>query len=216
VQELDFEILNCIKGEGPFYAQTLPNSAPGAAGILVGAFKPATDLDGQRTAFLNKDREPLENFFNFRAQKGPGAVASDDLRSILPFVVYRHQVKNAANPDVVPNLVQVSPLIDRLTYKDRGAFYEVNDPFFLYPTANVNPFRVRVPTLGIFKRTGGFNTAIFSSHLQLPPYLKDCFGIYVWIDRLPVTNGRTYQYYLVHFDARGEIERVIPTNTVQQ
>ncbi|MFT4548413.1 MAG: hypothetical protein ACI9UA_002439 [Pseudoalteromonas tetraodonis] len=216
LQALDFDIADCVKGEGPFYAQKLPQASGAAAGIVVGAFNPLTTADGSNTAFPDKSRPPLENFFSFRSAKGAGAVSADDLESIVPFVVYRHQVKNAANPDVVPNLVQVSPLIDRLTYKETPGFYQINDPFFIFPTTTLNPHNVRIPTFGIFKRDGGFNTAILNSQIILPNYLKDCHGLYVWTDRLPVVSGALYQYLLVHFDERGEVTRVIPTNTVQQ
>ena len=216
VQGLDYNIADCIKGEGPFFAQKLPQASGGAAGIVVGSFAPATSADGDFLAFPQKNREPLENFFSYRAAKKPGPVADADLASIVPFVVYRHQVPNAAFPEAVPNLVQVSPLIDRLAYKEEPAFYALRDPFFITPTVFVNPHNVRIPTNGIFKRAGGFNTAVFSAQLLKPDYLDGCDGLLVWLDRMPVIKGATYQYHLVCFDDRGEIARVIPTNTVDQ
>lgn len=214
IQELGFEIAECVKGEGPFYAQKLPNSGPGSAAIMVGSYKEQTGLDGQSTSFwVDNGKAPLDHFFGFHDQK---QAAADDLQSIIPFAVYRHQVANAAHPDVVPNLTQVTPLIDRIAYKDKGPYFEVSDPFFIFPSVNRNPHQVRVATAGLFKREGGFLTALLSSQLQLPDYLKDCNGAIMVLDRLPVVQGRDYQYLLVHFDDRGEVERVIPTNIVTQ
>jgi hypothetical protein len=216
IQDLDYDITKCVKGEGPFYAQKFPDGAPGAAGILVGSFLEQTGRDGASTAFwADRGKAPIEHFFGFRDQK-QGAPAADDLQSIIPFAVYRHQVPSASNPNVVPNLVQVTPLIDRIAYKDQGGYFEINDPFFINPSVNHNPYQLSIPTLGIFKRTGGFNTAILSSQTLLPQYLKNCDGLIMVIDRLPVIEGSHYQYLLVHFDDRGEVERVIPTNIVQQ
>jgi hypothetical protein len=212
VQGLNFDIEKCMKGEGPFYAQKLPDAAPAAAGIVVGAFVPLTETGGENAAlWQDQGKDPLEYFYKFRSAKNDG-----DAQSIIPFAVYRHQVGNAANPDVVPNLVQVTPLIDRLTYKDEGGHFLVQDPFFIFPTTFFNPYGVQVPIKGIFRRDGGFEISRFDGQLRTPPYLRNCLGLIVVLDRLPVIRGATYQYYLVHFTDRGEVDRVIPTNTVAQ
>ncbi|MDP7496468.1 MAG: hypothetical protein QGI77_08555, partial [Roseibacillus sp.] len=158
---------------------------------------------------------PLNNFFQFRNQQN-GSSGADNLQSIIPFAVYRHQVANTSHPDVVPNLTQVTPLIDRITYKTKGQSLEVNDPFFLFPTTTFDPYQVRIPIAGTFERDGTFDTEVLTEQGSPPDYLKGCNGIMLVLDRLPVIQGRSYQYLLVHFDNRGEVERVIPTNIVSQ
>ena len=47
-------------------------------------------------------------------------------------------------------------------------------------------------------------------------YLKGCDTLMCWVDPMPVAKGARYQYLIVHFNERGEIDRVIPTNYVDQ
>ncbi len=217
LQELGYDITKCVKGEGPFYAQKLPREAPGAAGIMVGSFlADSVNETESSTSFWRKTaNNPLNNFFRFRNQQN-GSPGADNLQSIIPFAVYRHQVANTSHPDVVPNLTQVTPLIDRITYKTKGQSLEVNDPFFLFPTTTFDPYQVRIPIAGTFERDGTFDTEVLTEQGSPPDYLKGCNGIMLVLDRLPVIQGRSYQYLLVHFDNRGEVERVIPTNIVSQ
>lgn len=217
VHDIELDIADYTKGEGPFYAQPLPAAAGASAGILVGAFVPASQTGPLTASLWSTDSKPLESFFKFRKQNTGGPLGSAELESIIPFAVYRHQVPNALFPDAVPNLVQVTPLIDRVTYKDQGTHYEVNDPFLLTPRWTFNPHNVRIPMAGIFKRDAAFLTAVFADPVPLPAYLAPgCFGLIVVRDPLPVITGAAYQYLLVHFDKLGEVERIIPTNKVQQ
>ena len=47
-------------------------------------------------------------------------------------------------------------------------------------------------------------------------YLKGINTLMCWVDPMPVAKGARYQYLIVHFNERGEINRVIPTNYVDQ
>lgn len=215
VNELNFEVDDYLVGEGPFYAQAMSPGLSGSATILVGMFSSATQPDSPATAFFSLDSPPTEAFFKFRKQSVPDLPDVDQLESILPFVVYRHQVPNTTFPLVVPNLVQVSPLIDRISYRTGQSFYEVSDPFFLYPTLNLNPIGSHIPTSGTFQRESEkLKTGLWESTLTRPPYAANDDGLMLWVDHMPAIKGATYQYLLVHFTERGEIDRVIPTNTV--
>jgi len=217
INDLSFDIDDYLPGEGPFYAQPLQVGYGGSATIMVGKFKTYTSPDGAQTAFITKTTPPEDLFFKFRKQGVADLPDPAQLEPILPFVVYRHQVPSTLFPAAVPNLTQVSPLIDRIAYRTEASFYDVRDPFFLYPLSQNNSFGTEVPVSGIFQRDpASFTTQPWASVTTRPRYLGTCDGLILWVDHQPVTKGASYQYLLVHFTKRGEIERVIPTNTVDQ
>ena len=47
-------------------------------------------------------------------------------------------------------------------------------------------------------------------------YLTPFNTLVYWVDRMPVVSGARYQYLIVHFSDLGEIDRIIPTNFVDQ
>jgi len=218
--------------EGPFYATALnPESMRNercSGAILVGAL-PAL-IGEQRevpgTTLAPKDVPPLSWLFHYRKQSDGAPTA--DTESIRRFVVYRHQVPSTRFPKARPNLVQITPLIDRITFyddKSTGA-RRIHDPFFTfkrYHDTSAGDFFV--PSAGTFSRdptTFSVNTAGSAAnnndYLKLParfPLSKEYEGKTMWVrDTLPVTRGAHYQYLIVHFTVRGEIARVIPTNII--
>jgi hypothetical protein len=121
----------------------------------------------------------------------------DGVRSVFPVVLYRYQVPSLKFPSVAGDLVQVSPMMERIAYQlpplPAPAF--VSDPFVIVMAEN-----------------GGVGT-------QASP-LK---GIYL-LDTQPVVKSAKYRYLLVRFrdtagsapgEGVGEIDTVIPTNEVE-
>ena len=103
----------------------------------------------------------------------------------LPFVIYRQQVTNAAFPKVSGDLVQVSPLIDRLPWFTTGGNIspDVTIPDRLIAIGNVERYDV--------------NALI---------YVRD---------QQPVTYRARYRYTLVRFQPNGEIDQIIPAGELQ-
>ncbi|MGC6564505.1 MAG: hypothetical protein ACON38_02720 [Akkermansiaceae bacterium] len=221
------------RSEGPFYATAisptnmLNNGCSGA--ILVGklpGIRAEQDDFATTTTLTAPEGNPLKWLFHYRKQSDGGP--TNQTESIRRFVVYRHQVNSTRFPDARPNLVQITPLIDRITFytDDKTGAYRIDDPFFLFkPYNQTSSTDFFVPSAGTFSRnpaTFSLNTAEVASvdneYLQLPdrfPIPRDYEGRTMWVkDTLPVTRGANYQYLIVHFTERGEIARVIPTNII--
>lgn len=229
------------QGEGPFYAHpiasSLMNSMGASAGILCGVF-PA--VDGREFTYEGSflaDRDPLDWLFKTRAQPTETAV-SEELESIVPFVIYRYQVPSTRFPSAQPNLIQITPLIDRMAYetkksKDKDSndysFFHVQDPFFIFSNVNqTSPAPMPVPVDGIFSRDPGTfttQTLLGTDDPNAPRYMQventqDLVGIAdrdsaIWVrDTQPASSGASYQYLIVSFSEVGEIKRVIPTNVL--
>ena len=108
---------------------------------------------------------------------------------VLPIAMYRVQVANT-NFSVVPgDIVQVTPMMERIAYVKNimNGNVEVTDPWITILHESDSPLT-------------GTN----------PNYDHD---IYL-VDRQPVLKGARYKYLLVRFSPNKEIERVIVTNTV--
>ena len=222
VSSVNTRVENYRPGEGPFYASPYINLGgieSGSAWILMGAMNSIRDEKNGGVGRMAATQDPLSILFSFRKQN-IHPVLPENLDPIAPFVVYRHQLPTTKNPDIVPNLVQVSPLIDRISYKDHDAFREIRDPFFElvdYSYANEKS-QLKVPLGGIFSRD------VIKSKTQLgpieigqtPDYLTPFNTLVYWVDRMPVVSGARYQYLIVHFSDLGEIDRIIPTNFVDQ
>lgn len=214
IGDISFDVANYQKGEGPFYASPLPVGDTHSATILVGLFEA---VDSGTPSIITIDTDPLDLFFSFRKQN-IHPMPADQLESIIPFVIYRHQLPSSAYPNAVVNLVQVSPLIDRMAYKDTTPNRQIRDPFFRIIGVFDSSPAYRVPVSGGFSREPAkskLTIAGAEGHLDVP-YLKDCDSLLYWVDPMPVARGAKYQYLIVHFDPRGEIDRVIPTNPVTQ
>ena len=104
---------------------------------------------------------------------------------LFPIVVYRIQVANADFPAVSGDLIQVTPLLDRLAERSTSNqgqnTFTLKDPYFM--TAHATP--------------GGHDAVDF-----------------LLLDTQPALRGAAYQYFVVRFRRDGEIDRVIRTNTV--
>lgn len=135
-----------------------------------------THRDIENYLYVNDDvalAEPLEDI--------PGC--------IFPIALYRVQVANSQFPTVPGDIVQVSPLMERIAQFDTTSpnQTQVTDPFIAilpYTTTNL-PRTITTSTQDIFL-----------------------------MDRQPVIRGARYKYFLVRFTPLREIERVIVTNEV--
>lgn len=212
------------RGEGPYFAAQLPpgrmDNLGGSAGILLGIFpsaKPINTSTYDEASF--PDSKPPEDWV-FPPPKEEDA----DYERLFPFCVYRYQINSSTYQNARPNLMQVTPLITKITPKEKSATdsIEVHDPFFLFNPIGSDALIMPLPTTGTFGRLPAlFNAAtpfsqeflnLPSSHFAKWPSNK---GIphSIWIkDPLPSTVGATYQYLIVRFDDRGEIAQIIPTN----
>ncbi|MDB4537657.1 hypothetical protein N9230_03480, partial [Akkermansiaceae bacterium] len=229
VAEIKQDVTDYQFGEGPFYAAALSPAnmnSKGASGlILVGRFPAPGDDQAEQngSSVFPIDTPPEDWLFGFRKQGGNDP-SSSQLESIQRFVVYRHQVSSTRFPNAKPNLVQITPLIDRLTHyiDSKSGSRLVNDPFFIFvPYSDTSNTDSYVPSSGQFTRDLSTFSLLPAGAVSNLPYLKipgrfsSSIPKTMWIkDHLPVTKGANYQYLIVHFGERGEIDRIIPTNTI--
>ncbi len=73
----------------------------------------------------------VQRGFNNFVFSVPESTGSAKRVSLFPVVVYRTQVANPDFPEVSGDLVQVTPLIDRVAEKFSGGNYILKDPYFL-------------------------------------------------------------------------------------
>jgi len=106
---------------------------------------------------------------------------------ILPVALYRVQVTNTKYPSVPGDIVQVSPMMEKIGQFDHAGNSNVTDPFIAILPSSV---------------TG------------LPRTVTNSDEDILLLDRQPVLKGARYKYLLVRFSPTREIERVIATNTV--
>lgn len=111
---------------------------------------------------------------------------------ILPVALYRVQVPNAKYPSVPGDIVQVSPMMEKIAQVAgsdlKGPLTSVVDPFIIMLDYGNLP--------GLTPTEPQFTHAIFL------------------IDRQPVLKGARYKYFLARFDPTKEIERVVVTNEI--
>ncbi|MEM9079399.1 MAG: hypothetical protein AAGC74_01765 [Verrucomicrobiota bacterium] len=238
IADINVPVIKYIPGEGPYYAYPIPPSAMNDMGassaILVGIFPAIFGKEQVYEANFPSDRNPIEWLFKYRKQNTE-EVTSSDLEPINSFVVYRYQVPSPRFPNAQPNLVQVTPLIDRIAYETRSSsnqngnnfnYFAAQDPFFIFASFDQSfPAPMPVPLAGNYSRDPATFT-IGTAGPSSPPYLQidgsnnpEGFELdsTMWVkDTIPASSGANYQYLLVHFTDRGEIERIIPTNVVSQ
>ena len=210
-------------GEGPLYATALPLGPQEAlAGIVIG-YLPSISLSGSidvaressggrffSTIFYPSSLSAPETYIlRVRSQGNTGAS-----ESIFPFVVYRYQMPSPRYPAAVPNLVQVSPRIDRISHGQNLSGFSVRDPFLAFLPINAS---LPLPLTGTFRTDGtGYTVGNVLGMLgsTRPLYVRNFTHALVWKDPMPAARGARYRYLMVQFDADGEIKRILPTNPV--
>jgi hypothetical protein len=213
----DFEIRRTIGtysgGEGPLWATAMPLDYGFPTGILVGITRQNILRTSIRSSTLvDTSTAPDSWLFKVRESQGDASTLID----LMPFMVYRYQVPSSKFPAARANLVQCTPLIDRISSiyvnsaKEKG--YEVSDPFLCF--VQTLQSSVQVPFSGPW--TESIQPMLdYPTSANPPTYLQNCTGLIFVKDTLPVTQGAKYRHLIVQFEERGEIKRIIPLDSVQ-
>jgi len=175
------------------YAYRIPTQCTNRVGVRIGdaivrSFTennaPINDCTPGGAYYLNTTNNPVTYLY-----KKPS-----DQTTILPVVLYRMQVPNNRFPTVSWDVVQVSPMMEKIAY---SVFPGVGS---FSPAAIIaDPFIAVVPDK-------------LRSFVNLPiPDGRN--GIYL-VDSTPLLAKAAYQYFLVRFGVDGEIEQIIPTNII--
>jgi hypothetical protein len=202
------------KGEGPFWPVIPPLEFQTPTGILVGLARHPFELVESRATAQLFSPEPPENYlFQLRENRDDASATG----GLMPIMLYRYQVPSTAFPNARPNLVQCTPLIDRISWKIEGEksgslYYAVRDPFVIF--VNLAE-QIQLPLSGNWSDTATPVVGDAFNADPRPPYLEGATGAILLKDPLPVTTGAKYRHLIVQFDARGEIKRVIPIEPVQ-
>ncbi|MCF7733528.1 MAG: hypothetical protein K9N23_17700 [Akkermansiaceae bacterium] len=201
-------------GEGPFWPVKLTVDYRVPTAILVGLTHDGIEVsvkDGM--AVIGSDDPPEAQLFKVRETVEGGAQLVD----LMPFMLYRYQLPNEKFPAARANLVQCTPLIDRISWKyvdGKGPpGYVVRDPFFLFFPISQSPFMI--PFAGDWTEDTPPTLANPEATSNRPPYLEAATGLIFVKDPLPVIQGAKYRHLLVQFEERGEIKRIIPIQPVQ-
>ncbi len=210
------EIESYVQGEGPFWPVVMPTSyASAATGILIG-------LSDFQIEPLKNNRDAIQAFTSdtpeswlFQVRSTSGDMSS--LEPLMPFMLYRHQMPSTQHPSARANLVQCTPMIDRISWKKLSTRYEVRDPYLTFqPLAGGPPVIFPIPISGAWD---DLNTPLTGNPdvggAPRPRYLDDATGLIFLKDVLPVIAGAKYRHIIVCFDEDREIRRVIPLNPVQ-
>jgi hypothetical protein len=104
--------------------------------------------------------------------------------SLLPIVLYRQQVANESYPRVSGNIIQVSPLVERIPWIFDGDATQVTVPDRLI---------------------GNTFVSINNTDVQFI-----CLR-----DPQPVLQGAAYRYFIARFNAKRELEEIIPAGEVE-
>jgi len=201
--------------EGPLWPLVLPTDFGVATTFLVGVTKHPLQTNTLGTFASLQSPEPPENhLFHLRESRG----SATPLTELMPFMLFRYQLPSDRFPDARANIVQCTPLIDRMSWRQAGDkdgkdFYEIRDPWFRFLDGRFSS--VPIPVSGIWNSQRQPDLGIPANLTNPPPYLEDFTGMILLCDLLPVTVGARYRHLLVQFDARGEIKRVIPLDPVQ-
>jgi hypothetical protein len=124
--------------------------------------------------------DPIYSLGQSDSQLSPSA-----LDRMLPIVLYRQQISNARFPNVSGDVIQVSPLIEKIAH-----LKNVSDGL-LY---------LRDPYIGVTSHVESFS-ALHSTPSYLDLHL---------LDTRPVSKGATYHYTIVRLDSvDGEVAEVI-------
>jgi hypothetical protein len=130
--------------------------------------------------FITPSQDPNQLFVFRRHSNDPARHGE----SLLPIVLYRQQVANEMYPRVSGNVIQVTPLIERIPWIFNRDATHVTVPDRLIGNAFVSVN----------------NTNVHFICLRDPQ---------------PVLQGATYRYFIARFNAKRELEEIIPAGEVQ-
>jgi len=119
--------------------------------------------------------------------------ATDASQRLLPFVLYRQQVSNAAFPSVSGDVIQASPLITKIP---TISFVDPQLPIWTMSKL-MDPF---------FRWLGpGPDLLLYTVNPKAELYL---------VDTQPVVTGACYRYWLMRFNSLGEPIQTIPCGEI--
>jgi hypothetical protein len=149
-------------------------------GLIIGTTSRVSHRrEGTEPARISGDQDPMLSL---------ATTQSGD--TMFPLVAYRYQETNSYFPKVSGDIVQISPMMERIAYNS-----------FNHPQLGQNSF-IYDPFIDVLP----------SSYFEAP----GSFGrnVIVLYDTQPVVLGARYRYLLVRFGPNREIAEVIPTTTV--
>jgi hypothetical protein len=173
------ELLPPEPGEGwhPGMVPEQLNGAWSGIGIRIGQLSPAQ-------VYPNAGGVDVRSAGGWESALFPPMVANASGDRLLPLVLYRYQVPSALYPTVSGDLIQVTPLMEKIALAERngtgGGYMAVKDPF----------------------------VRIFGQSFPVPTYY-----IYL-LDTQPVVRRASYAYVAVRFGRDGEISSVHPLPAV--
>lgn len=196
---------------GNFEAVRLPDEEGGGVAVRIGDFTlgaPNLSTDPmpietntqftipEDSFFISDDQTPEDVVYRLTDTATDAQSGEMEQPSLIPFAIYRYQLPNDAFSEVSGTIVQVTPQMDEFAYEEsyelRSGKGDGTGTFF---TRVVDPF-LRV------ELTGEDITSSLPTH-----------EIYI-TDNHPVLLGAQYRYLFVRYTEYGEIDRIIPTNTV--
>lgn len=201
-------------GEGPLWPAVMPLDYGFPTGILIGLTRQTLLRTSIRSSTLVDTTTPAESWL-FKVRESSGD--STNLTDLMPFLVYRYQVPSTRFPAARANLVQCTPLIDRISgiyvnnSKEKG--YQVADPFLCF--VSIAQTSIQLPYSGQWTDSLAPNLDFPFNAVNRPIYLTNSTGMIFLKDTLPVTQGAKYRHLIVQFEERGEIKRIIPLQPVQ-
>ncbi len=136
--------------------------------------------------YRNPSVSPDPNSHIFKRQTTNPERAGEPL---LPIVLYRQQVTNAFFPKVSGDIIQASPMIERLPWSTLNI---LGDHF----------------TVFIADR-------LIAAALERSPDFQFLYTYLYLRDQQPVLLGARYRYFLVRFKANREVDYIIPTNEIE-
>ena len=200
-------------GEGPLWTLKMPVEFDIPTTFLVGLVAGEIEESGEsKSSQIQGELPPEKLLFKLRTSVDDGS----SLEPLMPFMIYRYQMPSPDFPTARPNLVQCTPLLDRISWvrapfgKDPG--FLISDPFFRVTRFDgALPIPLSGPwSNGVLPVTGDPSAAA-----TRPPYLGASTGMILVDDPLPVILGAKYRHLFVRFTDRGEIRQVIPLEPVQ-
>ena len=201
-------------GEGPLWPVILPTDYEVPTAILIGLTRDVLEANSKGSYAVLNSSEPPEKFLFKVRETGEDVTQLTDL---MPFMLYRYQMPSVDFPSARANLVQCTPLIDRISWNylstEQTEGYGIRDPFLVF--IDNSQARFKVPFSGIWDDGNSPALDFPSSLTNRPLYLESCTGMIFVKDPLPVIRGAKYRHLLVQFEERGEIKRIIPIQPVQ-
>ncbi|MBI1839692.1 MAG: hypothetical protein HYR88_02430, partial [Verrucomicrobia bacterium] len=111
--------------------------------------------------------------------------------TLLPAILYREQIPNAAFPRVKGDLAQVSPLVQKIAWNPIPFARDASIASLVDPFIGVKAN----PNFGLFNLPSALELFILDTH--------------------PLLSGAKYRYWLLHYGPNGEPESTIPAGEIQ-